>query len=306
MPEMPVQHQPDSRDQSEQPLTIRPITSIEDFRLVEDVQSQVWGVEDRVQIVPLHVLLTAQQNGGLVAGAFDASGQMIGFVFGFVGVTPEGKFKHCSHMAGVLPNIRRQNIGTALKLYQREFVLRQGLLDLITWTYDPLESVNAMLNIAKLGAISRHYSENHYGYWNDDLNRGIPTDRFEVEWWVRSPRVERYLALDRPRPTVFAHTELGAELVIDTILDENGVLHFMGANLHLNTETLLVEVPAEFQQVKLRSMDLARAWRMETRAVFEHYFNAGYSVCDFISEKQGHQRRNYYVLMKHVPGLPGL
>jgi predicted GNAT superfamily acetyltransferase len=285
------------------PLTIRPIESIEDFRLVEELQGNVWGVEDRVQIVPLHVLLTAQQNGGLVAGAFDETGTMLGFVFGFVGLTADGKFKHCSHMAGVLPNLRRKNVGYALKRYQREYVLAQGLLDLITWTYDPLESVNAMLNIAKLGGVARHYSQNHYGYWNDDLNRGIPTDRFEVDWWIRSERVSRYLAPDRPHPTAHAHLELGAEPVIDTVLDEQGILHFMGARLHLTAETLLVEIPSEYQQIKLRSMDLAKAWRLETRAVFEHYFREGYSVCDFISEQEQEQRRNYYVLMRHVPGL---
>ncbi|MFN8419228.1 MAG: hypothetical protein U0528_08305 [Anaerolineae bacterium] len=121
-------------------FTIRPLQTIEEFNAVGEVQLKAWGVEDRGEIVPTPVLLTAQQNGGLVAGAFDPQGQMIGFVFGFVGITAEGTFKHCSHMAGVIPEYKRQHVGYALKLFQRDYVLKQGLLDLSNMkTYDPLK-----------------------------------------------------------------------------------------------------------------------------------------------------------------------
>src|SRR5689334_2783041 len=94
-------------------VAIRPLATIEEYQQAEVVQRHIWGMQDPTQVIPLHVLLTAQKNGGLVAGAFDDYGEMIGILFGFVGLTDEGKFKHCSHIAGVLPGLRRQRIGQA-------------------------------------------------------------------------------------------------------------------------------------------------------------------------------------------------
>ena len=70
-----------------------------------------------------------------------------------------------------------------MKTYQREHVLRQGL-DLITWTYNPLLARNAQLNIAKLGAVCTTYLPNLYGPMRDGLNAGLPSDRFQVDWWI--------------------------------------------------------------------------------------------------------------------------
>ncbi len=134
-------------------ISIRTLVTISDYQQAEIIQARIWSMPDTGDVVPLHVLLTAQKNGGLVAGAFVPSGEMIGMLFGFVGLTPDGKPKHCSHLMGVLPGIRRQHIGQALKLFQRQYVLAQGI-DLITWTFDPLEGVNASLNIARLGSIT--------------------------------------------------------------------------------------------------------------------------------------------------------
>lgn len=287
-------------------FTIRPLSDVEEFRAVETTQAQAWNVEDLTQIVPTHVTLTAQKNGGLVAGAFDESGRMLGFVFGFIGLTPDGKFKHCSHMAGVLPAARQQNVGYALKLFQRDYVHAQGL-DLITWTFDPLESLNANLNIGKLGTIARTYYQNLYGDWLDGLNKGIPTDRFEVEWWIDSVRVARYLKPNRVRPTVTELLTGGAYPVLetrfDTHVDRQQIIHFGEAHLNLDAETLILEIPVDFQAIKQASMDLAKSWRMITRQIFVHYFAQGYSVAEFISEKEGLHRRNYYIFRKHVPDL---
>src|SRR5712691_7278743 len=209
---------------SEHQFSVRPLESIEDFLKAERVQIEIWSMEDRMQAIPLHVLLTAQENGGLVAGAFNSAEQMIGILFGFIGQTHEGKFKHCSHLMGVQASVRRQSVGQALKLFQREHVLRQGL-DLVTWTFDPLEGVNASLNIGKLGAITRTFKPDHYGNsMTDELNRGLPTDRFEVEWWIDTPRVREILGERRERPGHTALIEHGAQLVNQTELDKSGAL----------------------------------------------------------------------------------
>ncbi len=138
-----------------------------------------------------------------MAGAW-AGERLAGFVFGFLGfheAETARRLKHCSHMLGVHPDFRSAGVGYALKTYQREHVLRQGL-DLITWTYDPLLARNAQLNIAKLGAVCTTYLPNLYGAMRDGLNAGLPSDRFQVDWWIATPRVADRLGCapgDRPR-----------------------------------------------------------------------------------------------------------
>ncbi len=278
-------------------FTIRPLATIDDYEQAEHVQRHIWGMQDATPIIPLHVLLTAQKNGGLVAGAFGADGQMIGILFGFIGLTEQGKYKHCSHIMGVLPDLRRQSVGQALKLFQRQYVLDQGL-DLVTWTFDPLEGVNASLNIAKLGAIAHKYSSNLYGNMADGLNSGLPSDRFEVEWWLASERVRQFVEGTRARPNHHTLLTAGACLINQTQLDTDGALHVTDWTPDSKAGTLLIEVPPEFQAIKVVSMDLALAWRAHTASMFSHYFANGYTVTDFISDREDSRRRNFYVLTR--------
>ncbi|RIK19204.1 MAG: hypothetical protein DCC52_15315 [Chloroflexi bacterium] len=113
----------------------------------EEVQKQVWDMPDFRDVVPASFLITAAKNGGILIGAFHDE-QMIGFAFGFLGSEGAGatrRLKHTSHMLGVLPGVRVQGLGAQMKFLQREAALAQGL-DLMTWTYDPLQAVNAQLN----------------------------------------------------------------------------------------------------------------------------------------------------------------
>src|SRR6185295_17292045 len=155
---------------TESGITVRVLTSFEDYQRAQEVQRDIWGWTDLMEVTPLALMLTAQKNGGLTAGAFTPSGQMIGLVFSFIGLAKDGKFKHCSHLMGVLPEYRREGIGEVLKRFQRDYVLKQGAVDLITWTVDPLEGVNASLNIARLGGVVHTYYENLYGDMPDALN----------------------------------------------------------------------------------------------------------------------------------------
>jgi predicted GNAT superfamily acetyltransferase len=83
------------------------------------------------------------------------------------------------------------NGGTAekLKLAQRDAARQQGIKR-IEWTFDPLESKNAYLNIAKLGVIVRRYHVNYYGRIESQLHAGLDTDRLVAEWWIDKPRIE--------------------------------------------------------------------------------------------------------------------
>jgi predicted GNAT superfamily acetyltransferase len=277
-------------------ISIRALKDIAQFHQCEELQRRVWGMED-LSVVPLHLLLTAQKNGGLVLGAFDEQGTMVGFVFGFLGMTDQGQVKHCSHMAGVLPEYQGQQIGYRLKLAQREHVLAQGL-DLATWTYDPLEGSNASLNIGKLGVICRTYLPDVYGDTGIQLHLGLPTDRFEVEWWVRSQRVEERLESGPGKLTLEEALGMGAERANRTELDGRGLLRSEMDDRALGAEAVLIEIPADFQAIKSADMGLAREWRAQTRKIFEDCFGAGYVATDFISEVQGKQRRNFYLLQR--------
>jgi predicted GNAT superfamily acetyltransferase len=175
-------------------IEIRPIVTASDYLALEELQREIWGAQE-LEIIPYHLLLTVQKNGGILLGAFtivEGIEHLVGFVFGFAGITSNGRVKHCSHVAGVTPKYQDQNIGHRLKLAQRQHALAQGI-DLITWTFDPLESRNARFNFHKLGAICNRYFRHLYGEMRDDLNAGLPSDRFEVVLEIRTKRVEAHL-----------------------------------------------------------------------------------------------------------------
>lgn len=281
-------------------IDIRPLETTADCHAVEALQRRVWPGSD-LEVVPLHVLITIAHNGGVLLGAWDGE-TLVGFVFGFLG-TDEGeahrpalaRLKHCSHMLGVLPEYRDRGLGYKLKLAQREGVLKQGVR-LITWTYDPLESRNANLNIARLGAVCKTYKREVYGEMADALNAGLPSDRFQVDWWITSQRVKQRLSGDRPRLTYQSFASAGAPIVNPARLNTAG-LPQMIENI---TEPLgmlgLVEIPANFQAIKVADNGLAREWKTRTRSIFEAAFDAGYLVTDFILELIDGRQRAFYVL----------
>src|SRR3990172_1780765 len=288
-------------------FTIRPIKTLEECRQVEDLQRRAWDI-DEVDVAPVHVLLTVAKNGGVLLGAHAPIADrepMVGFVFGFLG-TREGhygpeapaavKLKHCSHMLGVLPEWQSRGVGFALKLAQREAVRAQALR-LITWTYDPLESRNANLNIAKLGAVCDTYIPNLYGELRDELNRGLPTDRFQVDWWIASQRVETRLSRRRPPLTRALYQRAGTRILNEATLDERGLPTPPDAIEPLHDDRALVEFPALFQDVKRLDTQLALAWREHTRAIFQPAFAAGFTVIDLLYERDVTPRA-FYVLTR--------
>ena len=288
-------------------FSIRRLTTIDECRQVEELQREVWRLDD-VDVTPAHLLVTFAKNGGVVLGAYamvDGREQMIGCVLGFLG-TREGhygpeapaqvKLKHCSHQLGVLPEWQSRGVGYALKLAQREAVRAQALR-LITWTFDPLESRNAHLNIAKLGAVCNTYLANLYGELRDELNRGLPTDRFQVDWWIASKRVEMRLSRRRPPLTRDLYRQAGTPLLNEAGFDPRGLPTPTDSVRRLEDDHALVEFPALFQDVKRLDPALARAWRTQTRAIFVNAFVSGYTVIDMLYER-GAAARAFYVLTR--------
>jgi predicted GNAT superfamily acetyltransferase len=170
-------------------VEIRQLTKIEELSDAVRLQREIWGFED-VELLPLRLFVVASKIGGQVLGAFDR-GKMIAFCLCIPGLKPGGKFYLHSHMMGVLPAYRNTGLGRKLKWKQRDYALESGV-DLVEWTFDPLEIKNAFLNIERLGAIVRRYVENQYGTTSSHLHGGLPTDRLVAEWWVRSTRAEAF------------------------------------------------------------------------------------------------------------------
>lgn len=276
---------------------IRLLEAPNEMKAVEELQRQVWPGSE-TDVVPAHLLITAVHNGGLVLGAY-VGDKLVGFVFGFPGLesTPDGpRPKHCSHMAGVLPDHRDGGLGFALKRAQWQMVRHQGL-DHVTWTYDPLLSRNAYLNIARLGAVCSTYHRSEYGDMRDGLNAGLPSDRFQVDWWINTKRVERRLD-KRPRPTLkLSHILQVGVRPLYTL--QSNAAGWAGPPEHLpalNAQLLVAEVPSDFLALKSGDFTLARDWRFFSREFFETAFEKGYIVTDFVYDHGDGAPRSFYIL----------
>jgi predicted GNAT superfamily acetyltransferase len=279
------------------PWNIRLLETIEEMSAVEDLQREVWPGSE-TDIVPAHLLITVVHNGGLVLGAF-VEGKLVGFVFGFPGLesTPDGpRPKHCSHMAGVLPDLRDGGLGFALKRAQWQMVRHQGL-DHITWTYDPLLSRNAYLNIARLGAVCSTYRREEYGEMRDGLNAGLPSDRFQVDWWINTKRVEHRLGR-RARPVLkLNHLMRVGVLPIYTLQTGSNNLVVPPEQVPaLGSQLVAAEIPSDFNALKGADSSLARDWRFFLREFFETAFKKGYIVTDFVFDRSEDTARSFYVL----------
>ncbi len=279
---------------------------MDEFHAAEELQRQVWPGSE-LDVVPLHVLITVAHNGGLVLGAFHGP-RLVGMLFGFLGTDEAtqnasrnrpalARLKHCSHMLGVLPEYRNQHVGYQLKLAQRDFVAAQGVR-LVTWTYDPLESRNAKLNIARLGAVCNTYQREVYGAMADSLNAGLPSDRFQVDWWVTSARVKERLFGQRLPLVLASFTSAGAAILNPSLAGPDDLPRPAERVVAMTGNLAIIEVPADFQAIKARDMALARAWRQHTRELFAAAFALGYWVTDFFHEVRADRQRSFYALSR--------
>ena len=168
-------------------ITVRQLHEHAEFQEAVQLQQQIWGFAD-IELLPVRLFVTASKVGGHAFGAFDGE-RMIAYCLAIPGLKPGGHIYLHSHMLGVLPEYRNAGVGRMLKLEQRKEAMARGI-DLVEWTFDPLEIKNAYFNMERLGAVVRRYLPNQYGTTSSHLHGGLPTDRLVAEWYVRSPRVE--------------------------------------------------------------------------------------------------------------------
>jgi predicted GNAT superfamily acetyltransferase len=260
-------------------LNIRPLLQIQEHLLMEELQAEVWC---REEVVPMNQTYTAVKNGGIALGLFDED-ILVGFCFGFAGFK-DNKVYLCSHMLGLKEKYRYGGWGEKLKIAQMQEAIRLGY-DLITWTFDPLESPNARLNIGKLRAIVRTYIPNCYGEMRSSINVGLPSDRFLAEWYITSPRVKLPQKLES-----IEQAQHGAQVVFN---GEEPQLTYLDVNL--TAEQLLFPIPIAFQDLRQTNPTIALDWRLKAREFFETYFKQGYAVTDCITGEKVH----YYLLQKY-------
>jgi len=275
-------------------LEIKPIRSLFDLKRTHDIQRQTWGYRD-LMVIPYTQLVSVQHSGGTLLGAY-LDGALVGFVYGYLGMSG-GNLYLFSQRMGVLPNVQSKGIGTALKLAQREMMLRQGI-DLIVWTYDPLLAKNAMLNIEKLGGVIRTYVREIYGRVDNPLQAGLATDRFLCEWHLMSDRVRERIHSDNQTPLPSDWLSNKDYRLVNYTNWNSDLPRPIAADLELDDDVLLVQLPSNIQTIKRRDLSVARGWSTTTRSIFESYFRRGYGITGFASDKELN-KPNVYKLEKY-------
>ena len=231
-------------------IEVQPLTAHAEFQDAVRLQQQIWGFEE-IELLPLRLFVVASKVGGQVFGAYDGP-RMVGFCLAIPGLKAGGKSYLHSHMLGVLPDYRDSGIGRRLKLAQRDEALSRGI-DLIEWTFDPLEIKNAFLNTERLGAIVRRYVFNQYGTTTSHLHGGLPTDRCIAEWWISSPRVKAIIA---------------------------------GQPFERSPIEVRIAITAEIAAIRSEDPKRAREIQQLASAQFQHAFDEGLAVIGFERSKE--------------------
>jgi predicted GNAT superfamily acetyltransferase len=251
-------------------FTLRRLESQSDYDEAVALQEETWGAgfTDRV---PAAILRVAQKVGGVSAGAFDAQGRLVGFVFGLTGVR-DGRLVHWSDMLAVRDEARGRHLGERLKHYQRALVRAVGV-DLMYWTFDPLVARNAHFNLNRLGAVVAEYVPDLYGSNTGSVLHGtLPTDRFIARWDLADPDP--------------AATPRNAATPASTAGDAPHAIVAGDSRVQLTTPLpdapgVRVRIPHDIERVLATDPDAALAWRLATRDAFRHYLARGYRVTGF-------------------------
>ena len=251
-------------------IEVRALRTHDEFARCADLQTEVWGPEFSER-VPAALLKVTQRIGGVAAGAFQGD-QLVGFVFGMTGVE-HGRLAHWSDMLAVRDGMRDHGIGRRLKAYQRD-TLRQRGITRMYWTFDPLVSRNAHLNINRLGAHVIEYVPNMYGTdTSSTLHRGLGTDRFIVAW-----------ELDREAPLATRQPNDVLDAPVLNPVGADGLPSVPDLSARPRDPVVRIAVPASIDRVQAESISTATRWRASTRCVILWAVDAGYGVTGFVHD----------------------
>jgi predicted GNAT superfamily acetyltransferase len=291
---------------SETELQIRPLRALSDMYAAVELQKNYWG-NDLESVIPAHMLYSLASYGGHVIAAFDGS-QMVGVLVGFLGTNMDegdrpamANLQIVSKRMVVLPNYRNRGLAYKLKLAQRDIALKQGVR-LVTWTFDPLLSTNAHLNVRKLGGVCHEFLEDYYGV--DDaggLARGGSSDRLFVEWWVTSRRVKERISGERGSLGLRQYFEANTPIINPTTPGLDGLPRPQESMYPPSGSMALLEIPTDFSVIARLDSGLAQLWRLHIRQLFQTVFGMGYMVTDFVREALENRDRSFYLLSYRSP-----
>jgi predicted GNAT superfamily acetyltransferase len=268
---------------------IRELQTVDDLRLALQVEKVVWDLDD-VDVMPLTTAVATRAAGAFWLGAFEGD-QLVAIAYAFPSFH-EGRIGFHSHLLAVRASHRGSGLGYRLKLAQREHALLLGVGE-ITWTFDPLRSLNAHLNFSRLGVVSDSYRVDFYGPQTSSPLHRTGTDRLWVTWQLASPRVERRLRGADNRLEI-----LDALKHLEPLVRFNGdgvpVLGEMSAALA--RQRIAIEIPGDIDAVERRDMALAREWREVTRTAFTEALRAAFVVQEFCRSIRGQQGPGAYLL----------
>lgn len=211
------------------------------------LQEATWGA-GFAERVPTAILRVAADYGGVLIGAFPQGqasdpGAMVGFVFGLAGIR-DGHSVHWSDMLAVLPLHRGRGLGVALKFAQRDRLLALGV-ETMHWSFDPMEAVNARLNLNRLGARGVRFVPAMYGESTSTLHQGIGTDRLVASWDLRASASRGFQAPPPPK---------------------------------LEDVMIRVPIPRDLQGLKEVDLPTARRRRSESSGVLQSHLAQGWQV----------------------------
>ncbi len=275
-------------------VRLRTLDTIGEMSQLIPLQRDIWGYGQPNSDFPYpaRALFALAESGGHVGGAF-LDDLPVGLSVAWRGVDPVSQMPYLhSQLLGVRKEQRHLGIGFQLKLYQRDFAL-EAKLELIKWVFDPMRSVNANLNVRKLGAVIPAYHPDYYGTVQSHFSHGLATDRVWAHWHVASARVRQRL-LNPP-----LHLKQEPSLVQVTVwgLDDEGRKALVNPDLDCPQPEFLVEVPDDFEAILQVNLSLAADGQAKTRKIFQHYFNQGYLAADFLVVS-GPPRRTFYLFTK--------
>ncbi len=264
-------------------ITIRPVVAAEEYLDCVRLQQEIWG-DEFTEAVPTTIMRVVQRVGGVTAGAFNETGELLGFVFGMTGVL-DGQLVHWSDILAVRPSARNHGIGRRLKMYQRDAVRALGVRTMY-WTFDPLVAKNAYLNLVRLGARPTEYAVDYYGPdTGSPLHGSLGTDRFIVAWDLTA---EPHAHAERDAAST-ADPDVGPRIV--NPVGDAGVPRLVSLP---SDQMVRIEIPPDIYGLLEHAPTVAHAWRESTRRAFTWYQSHGYRVTDFTAHAT--PRRSFYTL----------
>jgi predicted GNAT superfamily acetyltransferase len=239
--------------------TIRRCENFDDYQKCIDLQCSVWNFSE-LEATPPRIYVISQNCGGFLIGAFTPQNELLAFLHSFGGFDENLQPMYYSHMLAVVPEYHNSGLGRELKLWQRQEAIKHKIKK-VTWTFDPLRSLNAHFNINRLGCIIRQYRANFYGTGNTSVfDSGIEADRLKAEWWVSTDRVAKIVAGELP-----------------------SIPH----------DAPYVEIPVDISAVRENSLEETKMWRLKVREEFQKMFAQGLTCTAFV-RGEGNSLSRYY------------